>query len=203
MYPTFTVHAGLTALLELLPDPKVEAYRLSAEVAQRRRATGAVGLYFGRTRVMTDKATLHWCARFDFADQRRVGPDLTRVGLGIRYFHETQTGNGRHETGWDCLAHSDAPDFSSWRRLSVEVTPHKVKVFWQGQQIQPARPGPMRLADKVPKWRNVLADDLEAVGFDRSYPDPEFTARGGLGLFLEDCTASFRNVRIESLAGQE
>ena len=51
------------------------------------------------------------------------------------------------------------------------------------------------------------ADDqaamLEALGFAADRPDPPRAARGGLGLFVSSCSASFRNVTVEPLAGAD
>ena len=44
---------------------------------------------------------------------------------------------------------------------------------------------------------------LEALGFAADRPDPPLAARGGLGLFVYSCSASFRNVTVEPLAGDD
>jgi hypothetical protein len=59
------------------------------------------------------------------------------------------------------------------------------------------------LADDVQGWKAICAEPFQALGVDTTDPAPQFTAHGGLGFYVDDCTASFRNVTIERVDAHE
>jgi hypothetical protein len=87
-----------------------------------------------------------------------------------------------------------------WGRLALRVTPAEVRIFWQGREV--GRQSRTQLLQGMREWLVLERKQMEAQGFAAAGPDPPVAARGGLGLFVCSCVASFRNVTIEPLAGE-
>jgi hypothetical protein len=200
---TFTVVTGHIALLELLPDPQVESYRFSAKVRQRERIGGAVGLYFGRSRIDTDTTVLNWLAYWVVTDRPAGGPDRARVSLGVRCLETRPVVEFGVAPSDSSLDHDDAPAFGEWRELALEVTPSEIRVFWEGRRIITPNGAPLQVRDVGRRIREIHWKLLQEVGLHADYPDPSFAARAGLGLYFDTCTASFRNVTIKPLDGAD
>jgi hypothetical protein len=77
----------------------------------------------------------------------------------------------------------------SWRLLEVEATPATYRFFWDGELVYTLeRPLPEASLKDLQRWltRPLL-------------PPPDFSPRGGLGLYVQRGSASFRAFRIEPL----
>jgi serine/threonine-protein kinase len=197
---TFTLHSPNISLLELLPDPQVSSYRFSAEIRQRDVVTGTVGLYVGHNSVHTSHTDLHWLYYFGFYDHPANGRAPAEVGFNLccqenQAFLESGTGLTA-----SCLDYRDKPAFGNWRRLAVEVTSDRVRVFWEGRELKKKHDVPLRLGEQVQDFRQSFEEELQTLGFTRDLPDPPWRPRSGLGFIVRQCTASFRNVVITPLA---
>jgi serine/threonine protein kinase len=188
--------------LELLPSPHAAHFRYSAEV----RHDGAVpsmgqpevGIFFGLNEWGKGFA---WC-ELTFADQGFSPPNLFQpappppqsfVHLTIR----SVTSPGL-ESACDiphpAIHEPFTPDSAvqgserHWRRLAVEVSPESVVVFWEGK----------RLAE-IPWQELQFPEKLVPPG--TPVPEPPLTLGpgGGIGLYLSQGEASYRNVALEPL----
>jgi eukaryotic-like serine/threonine-protein kinase len=193
---TFTLATWSAAVLELAPDPHSEAFRLSADVKQH-DGKGGVGLYFGESTSDTATAPVRFLADWTMAEGAD-GP--TRIRFNLRYcrFAPLAEGGEPDANGtFGCIEQEDShPGFGTWRRLALEVTPREIRVFWQGQQVgQPL--SRETLGEKFEHWKATRA--FHSLGLAPGTPEPLFTARQGLGLYIQQCSASFRNVQLEPL----
>jgi hypothetical protein len=94
------------------------------------------------------------------------------------------------------------PPERPWRKVVVEVAPDTIQAYWRNPDgsMQPIRAG------GVPA--EVLHENEAGAHIPllkQSYPGIEFTGlgyspRGGVGLYLRDCRAFFKNVVLEPLA---
>jgi hypothetical protein len=86
------------------------------------------------------------------------------------------------------------PYMSPWRRIEVHVAPHEVQAFCDGFPM-----GGYAIADV--KRRNARTwRDAHATAYPHAaFPFPDFPSRGGLGLYVVNGPANFRNVVVEPL----
>jgi hypothetical protein len=76
-----------------------------------------------------------------------------------------------------------------WRKIAVEIRPETIKVFWEGGCIA-----------TTPRRALMGAAHLIASPDQPLPPNSHlFALRGGLGLFVSQGVASFRNVTIEPI----
>lgn len=78
---------------------------------------------------------------------------------------------------------------ADWRQLIVKVSPEQIAVFW-GKE--PDLVGVLTRKELNDKARSLLLNRPDMAG-----ANPEFPARGALGLFVLQSAASFRNVVLE------
>jgi hypothetical protein len=199
----FYVQSLGAALLELLPDPRVDHYRFRAEVKHERTNKGTeVGIYFGQNTQPTEKGLAHYLCRLSFNDAE----DLAQVVPGLKGNHAQltlmQLGDpfpvglgtlGRVPTYYPHHRGRSAP----WRQLAVEVSPERIRAFWEGKCID--EPGLAELNRDGERWLKTqlkLMPNLAALKDVR----PQFAPRQPLGLFVHDGAASFRNVVVEPLS---
>jgi serine/threonine-protein kinase len=190
-------------LMELLPAGPPAGFRLHAKVRHEESATGGqVGLYFGRSAHATAHGEVHCFCAFTYSDLENLAEDPVR--------HE--------RSSWAVLTVEGvarSPAFSPgamptgprayfppawllperrkpWRDLGLEVTPEQITAFWEGERT-----------GTVP--RTQLQEFFNRVNgpYDRQRyaPElhPEFGPRGGLGLFVRQGWASFRDISVEPL----
>jgi hypothetical protein len=83
-----------------------------------------------------------------------------------------------------------------WRSLEVEVTPERVKTFWEGQLIPSLRGG-----DGTPQQVDFFDPKFISERTTRGKRpfDVELILGQGLGLYVQHGTAAFRSVEIEPL----
>jgi serine/threonine-protein kinase len=200
---SFTINDWDYGFLELLPDPQTEAFLFSAEVREHESRGGSSGLYFGDSTVDTSGPAIHFLCEYGFS-----GPEPVTLRLNLRRWHFAPVDDphpfGPHNwTGGGLeLKEPDAARKSGpWGRLALRVTPAEVRIFWQGQEV--GRHSRTQLQQDMRQFRLVEPEQLEALGFAADRPDPPLAARGGLGLFVSSCFASFRNVTIEPLTAED
>src|SRR5262249_25342100 len=134
------------ANLELLPDPQVSGYRLTAEIRQDIKPnldSGYVGVYVGYRSHHDDRqAWAYQCLRFWFMDavgHRPIGP--APAGLSTAHFDDVvafqpRSGPARSWTfprGSLQFKAADRPP-RPWRKVEVEVRPGGVWAFWYDEK---------------------------------------------------------------------
>jgi serine/threonine-protein kinase len=198
---TFMVLASVDGLLELVRDPGVDRFRLSAEVRHRQSSSlgaSCVGLFAACRAYPGEKAPRHFFVRVSFTDHYPELPQGNNVYLKP-VLSSVQDGRSR---GIFVFAGPSAllfkPQTGVWRKLELEVTPDAIRGWWGDA---PQLVGELR-------QQNVEHDLLEAQRTPRRQPlngpqldgiDTRWTARGGLGLFVNQAHASFRNVVLSPL----
>jgi serine/threonine protein kinase len=219
----FTMQGWPLTLLELLPDTCGQSqYRIRAEIRHLKCGEhGAIGLYFAAT---THRANNPSVISFlqvsfndleDLVDQRnRLPPPLqakipvpngNRVQLMSRY----HGGDGK-ETYLNLATvfaepelfkpsgHSRKP--GQWRTIRIDVSPDRVRVFWEGAFVGQFDPTEVVKLDRrgLDRYRRDNPENPALVGLA-----PLLNLQGGLGLYLNASYASFRNVRVEPLDGAD
>jgi hypothetical protein len=74
-----------------------------------------------------------------------------------------------------------------WRRLAIEVTGETLRAFWEGEMIREV------VRDEWLREGALLSMDYPAL------PPTAFPPAGGLGLYLKQGKASFRQVLVKPL----
>jgi hypothetical protein len=196
----FTLSAMHTCLLELLPNLPVTHYRFEAEVRHDETGksdTGSVGIYCLHAAQPTKQGVEHLFCMLHFNDRKAefpVGPLLkpTRMEASIRFGVQRRRDPSPAD-GQDALLGKRFDPITkqnehakTWRRLAVEVRPDGIEAFWEGQSI-----------GRVSRERLEGAAKLTSTSSPNPEYRPDFWPRGGLGLFIWNGVASFRNVSVE------
>ncbi len=139
--------------MELLPDPRLERYRFTAEVRQDARikaGEGGVGLYFGRHgyEFPTKDQAYHGMrlAFLDSGPERPEAPWARNVNLisflKLQPFGRGESGDEIPRGTWSFVPVQQRP--GPWRRLAVEVRPASVRALWWDEKTNKwvARRGP-------------------------------------------------------------
>src|SRR5262249_20421111 len=145
------------------------------------------GHFFGYLRF----ADLGRRAKLSLNDQGQHG---SRAYLNHRYYVESDLPSG-HEAVYDGASRFYDPPGEApgpWRHLTVEVTPEGFAGTFDGMRLHY---GPMYVRAWAERLPTLLNDP-------RIHP-PEVRPRGGLGLYLNGCKASFRNCRIKRIISGE
>jgi serine/threonine-protein kinase len=216
------------ALLELLADPGVERYRVTADVRLlwgraapgedgRLRPEGSpytqVGPYFGYAApVVGGRAPAAFAIAATFNDAlapevralaaRR--PDL--AGAAVRV--ESNLFVPDAEIGTRSAGASLAPAFrfppadrlpGAWRRLALEVTPAGARVLWAAHPGEAMR----QLADLPAETINAAYEEmrrqLDTLVPGTGVPTPTWSPRMPFGIWCRCGAVSVRNVRVEVL----
>src|SRR5262249_40992272 len=149
----------------------------------------------------TEKTVLNWLCYWIFTDRPLGGKERARMSLNVRYIEgKPLLDYGIHPSG-TLLEYNGEPAFGEWRLLVLEVTPTEVSVFWEGDKKDTINWA--KIDEQLRTLRDVTRMEMEALGFASNYPDPSFNSRGGLGFYVDACTASFRNVTIAPLVGKK
>ncbi len=198
---TFTLNTLEYRLLELMPRLPANGYRYSAEIMHRDGVgLGQVGLYFAGSSQKNDAGEDELtCCTLTFDDWaiQPIGPERKAGLLNLRgrrwnpatdfsaetialIHHPFQTGAERRPRPYD------------WRRLAIEVRPDQFEAFWDEQSVGVV---PREEMDREFQRLNALLK----LKHGKPPLHPLFLPEQGLGLYLINGTASFRNVRIEPL----
>jgi serine/threonine protein kinase len=206
-----SVESQEMALVELLPDPKIERYSFRVEVRHDDcyAKTGEVGIYFAHSRKDTSEGRrmhyFHGLAFNDRIDRSQPTPRIRVPGNLVQLFmkpqEESEEGlvnirfspRSQKLQEWFTPIACDGTQ-EPWRKLAVTVTPEKLRAFWQGQPMiwsdiaQGADGKPIRLIqDFLDKGMlgNTLGNTFEPLA--------------GLGLYVYCGSASFRRAVVEPL----
>jgi serine/threonine-protein kinase len=183
----FTLSSWELGVLELWRDPRISHYRFRAEVAHLSSNKGTeVGLYFAQSTLATEQGSSHCLCRLSFNDKEnmpRFNPKHKGNQVGLRMMMLATT--GPQTLSRPPLLHPPlGPTETRWRRLAVEVHPDEVRVYWEGKCFDQS------------SWAKLSRDEREDSKDDRC----SFSPRQGLGLFVHQGAASFKNVVIEPLS---
>jgi eukaryotic-like serine/threonine-protein kinase len=191
-----------TILLELLPDPKRQRYRFTAQVRHNNSGeNGEVGIYFAHSRHATAQGEQHCFCTLTFNDlhskDSRRPPNVSLKGnpvaLDLRRYSEPNPGPYRNLSTPGLPAQYFAPAVprrgpGPWRQLAVEVTPERIRFCWGRDSWS----GPLSRQELVKR-----ADEILAHSVDPTDLRPEFAPEGALGLFVYQGSASFRQVVVK------
>lgn len=201
----FGAHAEGVALVELLGEPGISSFRFEAEIKHETdQIDRCVGLYLGHQRHAAPAGEVHVLLAIQFnstQDARARHKDLLkRIGQpppeGNRFDVEPLLiFEGKHPINIPVspryhFIHEGGP---KWRRLVVEATTAGLQVTfddfvvgkWRWQEFHDMCDKHMALMHANPN----LGPRVRGVV-------PRVSARGGLGLYLNDSSALFRNVKI-------
>ena len=177
------------SLLELLPDPGIERYRLRAEVKHLLGETGELGIYVGYSLQTVDTGDVHCYMPLRFRDLVPPAGEVNRVAMDLYHYHlpslidKVGYKPRSASLGIQRLVNGDP----GWRKLAIEVTTEKVRAFWEGS-----------LLGEIGRSQiNRSADNMLRARPDARTIRARFAARDALGLYVNKCTAAFRNVVIE------
>jgi serine/threonine-protein kinase len=193
---SFTIHSGAVSLLELLPDMPIEHYKFTAEVRQERTPSGTVGLYCCYARHSTPTGEVHAFACVNFADWGNLAVNnngVVRSAVHFKLTHYRPPGTGLGDAGlgeeqrFKPLVFADKPDY---RKLEIVVTPETMRVTWEGH-VKVAK---VSKSTRLEKAKLLVNGRPEMAGVF-----PVFPPSGGLGFFVCQSAASFRQVAIEPL----
>jgi hypothetical protein len=181
----FAPHTGQVSLMELLPAPLPERYRLGAEI--HTSPAGDVGMFVGYCRYPIPQGDLHTFIRF-YARERRLPKKDIQIDtvLDLTHFVQPQLSAG-YNSGYQ-IKSSTFPKKTSWHRFLAEMTPDECRFYWDGQL------GGTVHARHLPTAATalVLRKNIDRV---------DFSLQGSLGIYLSKSTGCFRNVWVEKMDG--
>ena len=215
----FEVQSSGTSLLELLPDPLVDRYKIKA-LAQLKdlQPPGEFGLYFGRIIHEEDDAddrVIVFKMRLNINTKDFIGfnnyiktnsndePKLKQISVILSSMGSKQ---GPKKLNKIVTAISSInikelkyPNFNKyfnhqWCSLEIDVSPKLVQAKWNGLPIGMTAGQIDRAVEEY-----MLKYRYERHGpYALDHP-PRFTPRGGLGLYIRNCTVVFREVSVTPL----
>jgi serine/threonine-protein kinase len=204
----FSVHTWGRTLVELVRDPRRDHFRLSADVCHDKGdAEGEVGIYVARQAHAVAAGELHnWAALcyYDNRDDQKIFRPLLKEpppGNAVRVAPFVFADRPERPFEWRFpagpkLHFQPSPGVRCWRRLAVEVTPEGVRGWFDGREVGQLTADHYVAA--TARHRDLWQQDPAQEPFARGF-EPVFTARGGLGLYVWQGSASFRNVAVEPL----
>jgi serine/threonine-protein kinase len=207
-----TIESGTAGLLEIVPDPQSNNYRLTAQIRHELSdaALGEVGIYFARKSDRVNQREIHFFTQVSFnavwgdaAIRERIPVPPNRplrknfVGMFTRLLWDEHVfPNVDHKVSVAKVAEFEALGEKSgrWNDLVVDVTPTIVTVRWNEQSVE-VTPTSIQHSIDV---------DLKTIELPLRSPlrglRPQFRPRGGLGLYVRRGTASFRRVSVIPLS---
>ncbi len=211
---TFTIHAAAdSALIELLPAVPFDRYRFEVEVRhEKSNAPGRVGLYIGYQQRGENDAKMRLLTHMTFNGLRRSadgpvvmgknGPlskGVTSVKLdSMLIFGEEPALNRAGVSGVNGPPFEpDAAPHKQWHRLAVTVSPTRVDAEWDGKVFMADTADLDRLlAASAKHWKLFNNDVLTHRAAVVEAHSPAFLPRGGVGLYLSNGSASFREAKL-------
>jgi serine/threonine protein kinase len=190
----FTIHGGLASLLELLPGDLPAHFRFEAEV--RADGDGDVGLFLGYVKHSFSKGDLHTFLGLRFNDKKGTSMDLKLEPILL----SQQIGAKVNLRGAGITRKMDLAQRRLWHKLGIKVSQENIEIdcdsvylgsFLRKQRLDSARKLMIR---KTIPGLNVPEP------FDLGNIHPDFGPHEALGLFVDNSSASFKNVMIEPLA---
>ncbi len=206
------------AMVELVPDPQTDSYRLTAEVRHEfplnrgtlNRGMSSIGLYFTRRGLPMEPDGAHFFLELSYNDVRTTAdlPVIVVAGKPIQHSTEETVRLGPRLFAPSGSPHIDrnldgptGPKFTpvgrfggQWRTVEVIVTPNGIDATWDGRHVN----------WPVSEIRKSIEKELVAVqGHSQlSLLAPTFDPRGGLGLYSSWAIGSFRSITLTPLHPQ-
>ena len=195
------------ALLELLPDPRVYRYHITAKVRHFKSADtgGDVGMYMSHQSYASGSVTAHSFIPLTFndvcwdgelpsrIDMKPIPKHLNPVQLSFQLYAQAGRPAGVRKRFGDWGGATLDPageDNGRWHEVSLVVGPAGIDATWDGKPL--AAP-----ADSIRKEMAAAAVQLRSgVGPFGATPAAEYTPCGGVGLYVMRGTASFRCVML-------
>jgi hypothetical protein len=183
----FSCRADGFCFIELLARAPASRFLLQAEMLlEGKPGDRAGGLYFAHTSYPAEKGE-HHC--YWLQSSTEPGGGIFRR-LRVGRFQD-QIPFLRHSSGVTVRSSYLSEDRGGvagrWRKLAVEVTAEQVKGIWDGETLA---------SESFSQVQERTIDVFKATRL----PNVAFQPQGGLGLFLADAEASFRNVRLTPLS---
>ncbi|MFO0930312.1 MAG: hypothetical protein U0736_25345 [Gemmataceae bacterium] len=193
---SFTVRATTPTLLELARNPGHNDYRLTAQV-RHLAGDGAVGLYVADTTLSANTEPLHLFTRAGFSER---GGD-PRADLSTRLLLDAP-GAAPVEAAIATLSGPPVPPAGGgeppWRDVEITVTAETLAARIDGARVETA----------MGDWVTRFGAGIAAVR-PRFPPHPIVQKsvgflhrRGGIGLYLQNGAASFRNIQVTPLLAE-
>jgi hypothetical protein len=184
--------------LELLSEPPGDYYRFRARVRHERTGghLGACGIFFGLKKYRTPKGDVLCGYVLGFNDlvhqmPPELGvPRLNTVKLLVRCYEGSMLLD-------QSIAAAQVAPFEParalpgrgpWRDLAVEVTAANVRVYWAGELVSE-----LTRQDLSARGRLLVDGNPGLAGVD-----PTFHPKGSFGLYVENGSASFKDVVLEA-----
>jgi hypothetical protein len=184
-------------LLELLPHPKRQHYRFSAEVRNGDNhpiipESAQFGIFFGACEQQTPLGPEQCCYVFCF------GPINRTMFMRVCCLHCLDP---QFTDNWSKICNSNLlvqrlppPPPDGWHKLAVEVAPDRFVAYFDGGRV-----------GEFPFWQGELLQNhhdwwTKALGVSPPPPPAACALLGALGLYVEKDSADFRNVAVEPLA---
>jgi hypothetical protein len=192
-----------TALLELLSDPDIPAYRIIAEIRQDAAFEdhSNVGVYFAHSIWTGALGRQHSFCRCAFGDLGRFATQFKdangQAGSHVQ-FGQGIIGPSVRNPSQSHLVRTPfvfyVPDRSAtppgpWRKVSVEVRPSVATAYWGTQLV-----GTIPLARWTEWFEFVRNEDRELAGL----PGRD-SFHGSMGIFLSSASVSIRRIVVEPL----
>jgi tRNA A-37 threonylcarbamoyl transferase component Bud32 len=185
---TFTIRTRKVALLQLWTAPAGASYHLEAEVSNGNEAGGSAGLFFGHERFRIPPKVGHQFGVVSTAEQPGPRPPVGeqppgRAYLYVGYCTEPAPADiSRHYLSRALVFPAAVPGAHVWRKLEAEVSPQSLEALWTGRSVA-------KISDaEFPQ----IAQTTQALRGDPWH----VAAGGGLGIFVESGTASFKQVVV-------
>ena len=208
----FRVTSTKLSLLELLPDPGRDSYRVKAQVRHEDSSyLGQVGIYCARRECPTPRGNVEAFVRLTYCDL--LNPDdvlapaqrqFKMNPVSLQHLFWADEDRGPHELGSTTMLSTDrifeaaGVHGDQWRTLMIEVRPTDVRGYWAGGALvgDPVPTG------KIIEYTRSAIDERHKQLPNNPLTDaltPGFAPRGGLGVFVQQGTASFQDVTVEPL----
>jgi serine/threonine-protein kinase len=219
---TVVFQSGGMTLLELLPDPGISRYRVSAEVLQERgdpipnggvRSESTVGLYFGYATYPGPTGwQFHSLFVVPYTDLselpapalRGIKPKPTQSIVQFSSLLLAAHPDRNPNTHWDRTGNVPfTPDPrhkwpGQWRRVEFEITPERIRTLWAESPTAAPQLVHELTEKEMVEWCDRMAQSsaMDVPGF---HVITVWNPRLPFGIFCDRSTVAFRNVTIEPL----
>jgi serine/threonine-protein kinase len=192
----FTIHGGLVSLLELFPGDLPPHFRFEAEV--RADGDSDVGLFLGYVKHSFSKGDLHTFLVLRLNDSKGTSMELRLEPILL----SQQIGAKVTLHGAGITRKIDLAQRRLWHKLGIEVSHENIEIdcdgahlgsFSRKQRVDSARKLMIRKRIVAP-FTNPLVNEHEP--FDLGNILLDFGPHEALGLFVDNSSASFKNVVI-------
>lgn len=207
---TFTVSSWGTTLLELLPDPRLQSYRIEAEMKQTETdPSGCAGLFCACSDPGSSSSDFRFFMQLSTNAITHENPRLRAKGIPVLDMAAVQLAPhlfpiSARNTGLEMLIDGKngrpiktaAPTKTDWVSLSISITPQAVTAVVNKDSWCLAVSDINKAASK--HMKQLRLDHPENLSL--TLLAPSFTSRGALGIYIERAAAHFRNVKIVTIA---